>query len=179
MLLIHGFAEDGEVWHHQTDFLKEHYQLIIPDLPGSGSSPYNDQLSTIDDYADVMKAILDNENIKTCTVIGHSMGGYITLALAEKYPQLLNAVGLFHSTAFADSEERKQIRLKAIDLIKSNGSYAFIKATTPNLFTDNFKIKNADQLDKLIEQGKKIGEILILKTASQYRIAKHTWCNGP
>ena len=154
VLLIHGFAEDGEVWRRQTDFLKDHYQLIIPDLPGSGLSPFNNQLSTIDDYAEAIKAILDNEKITNCIIIGHSMGGYITLALAEKYPQLLKAFGLFHSTAFVDTEEKKQIRLKAIDLIKSNGAYAFIKATTPNLFANPFKTNHPEQIEALIEQGK-------------------------
>jgi pimeloyl-ACP methyl ester carboxylesterase len=154
LLLLHGFAEDGEIWQHQINFLKDKCQLIVPDIPGSGSSAFNEQLSTIEDHADAIKVILDNEKITNCIFIGHSLGGYIALAFAEKYPQLLKAFGLFHSTVFADSEERKQIRLKAIELIKSNGAYAFIKATTPNLFTDNFKIKNPEQVNELIEQGR-------------------------
>jgi pimeloyl-ACP methyl ester carboxylesterase len=154
LLLLHGFAEDGKLWDHQINFLQDNYQLIVPDIPGSGLSAFNEQLSTIEEHAEAIKAILDNEKITSCVFIGHSLGGYIALAFTEKYPHLLKALGLFHSTAFADSEERKQIRLKAIDLIKSNGSYAFIKATTPNLFTDNFKLKKADQLNNLIEQGK-------------------------
>jgi pimeloyl-ACP methyl ester carboxylesterase len=46
-------------------------------------------------------------------MLGHSMGGYITLAFAEKYPSLLTAFGLIHSTAFADSEEKKKTAKKA------------------------------------------------------------------
>jgi pimeloyl-ACP methyl ester carboxylesterase len=154
VLLIHGFAEDGEVWHNQINFLKDHYQLIIPDIPGSGKSPFNEQLSTVDDYADAIKAILDNEKITSCILIGHSLGGYITLAFAEKYPQLLKAFGLFHSTAFADSEEKKQVRLKAIDFIKTNGAYTFIKTSAPNLFNNPFKQNYPEQIETLIEQGK-------------------------
>jgi pimeloyl-ACP methyl ester carboxylesterase len=59
------------------------------------------------------------------TMIGHSMGGYITLAFAEEYPQYLDSFGLFHSSAFADSEEKKAIRTKAIDFINDKGPDAF------------------------------------------------------
>jgi pimeloyl-ACP methyl ester carboxylesterase len=152
-MLLHGFAEDGEVWKYQTEFLKDHCQLIIPDLPGSGLSPFNNQLNTIDDYAEAVKAILDNENISSCILIGHSMGGYIALAIAEKYPQLLKAFGLFHSTAFADTEEKKQIRLKAIDFINTNGAATFIKTTTYNLFAQPYKTNYPEQIEALIKSG--------------------------
>ena len=58
-------------------------------------------------------------------MIGHSMGGYITLAFAEKYPEMLRAFGLFHSSAFADDEEKKETRRKAIKSIRENGPAAF------------------------------------------------------
>jgi pimeloyl-ACP methyl ester carboxylesterase len=72
-------------------------------------------------------------------VLGHSMGGYITLAFAEKYASMLNRFGLVHSTAFADSEEKKKSREKSIGMIGEYGSRAFLKNTTPNLFADRFK----------------------------------------
>src|ERR1700728_3502684 len=123
VLFLHGFAEDGNVWQYQIDFLKDHYQIIVPDIPGSGRSSIADWINNIDSLAESVKAILDEEQIINCTVIGHSLGGYITLALAEKYPKLLNGFGLFHSSAFADTEEKKQARLKSIDFIKTNGAY--------------------------------------------------------
>jgi len=63
------------------------------------------------------------------------MGGYITLAFAALYPERLNAFGLFHSTAYPDSEEKKTTRRKAIDFIRTNGSAPFIRQSTPNLFS--------------------------------------------
>ena len=72
-------------------------------------------------------------------MLGHSMGGYITLAYVEKYSEKLKAFGFVHSTAFADSEEKKQNRKRGIEMMGEYGSYAFIKNTTPNLFTPAFK----------------------------------------
>ena len=154
VVLIHGFAEDGNVWHYQIDYLKQYFRVLVSDIPGSGLSPFNKNLSSVEDYAEAIKSILDNEKIETCILTGHSLGGYIALAFAERYPQLLKAFGLFHSTAFADSEEKKQTRLKSIEFIKTNGAYLFIKTSAPNLFTNDYKINHPKKLESLIEKGK-------------------------
>jgi pimeloyl-ACP methyl ester carboxylesterase len=136
VVLLHGFGEDGTIWQNQINFLKNHFQLIIPDLPGSGhSAVISNQLAIgIEAYAEIVRTILLEEKLNNCVIIGHSMGGYIALSLAEKYPQLLKAFGLFHSSAFADSEEKKATRLKAIEFIKNNGAYEFLKTSIPGLF---------------------------------------------
>jgi pimeloyl-ACP methyl ester carboxylesterase len=152
VVLIHGFAEDGTIWQHQIAYLAKSFKLIIPDLPGSGNSSFNSKLETIGDLADGIKFILDKEKISTCIIIGHSLGGYITLAFAEKYPEKLKAFGLFHSTAYADSEEKKTARKKGMGFIKKNGSRDFIKQSVPNLFAENFNKKNPEIVNELIER---------------------------
>jgi pimeloyl-ACP methyl ester carboxylesterase len=152
VILIHGFAEDGTIWQNQIEYLAKNYQLILPDLPGSGKSSFDPQLITIDDYADCIKFIADEEKISSCIIIGHSMGGYITLAFAEKYPEKLKAFGLFHSTAYADSDEKKIARKKGIEFIEKHGSYEFIKQSVPNLFTEDFKMKYPEIVSELIER---------------------------
>lgn len=154
VLLLHGFGEDGHVWDRQINFLKNHFRLIIPDIPGSGSSAYNMRLVSMDDYAEAIKVIFDHEKLTDAIMIGHSMGGYITLAFAEKYPHLLKTFGLFHSSAFPDTEEKKATRRKAIEFIKTNSAHAFLRTSTPGLFTDNFKSAHTKEVDDLIDQGK-------------------------
>jgi pimeloyl-ACP methyl ester carboxylesterase len=155
ILLIHGFGEDGNVWKHQVDFLQQHYQLIIPDLPGSGQSEMIEDMS-IEGMAEAIKELIDNELAhiaEKVVLIGHSMGGYITLAFAEKYPGLLTSFGLFHSSAFSDNDEKKATRLKAIDFIKTNGSYEFLKTSTPGLFTTGYIEQHKATVDELINAG--------------------------
>ncbi|MDI3320034.1 alpha/beta fold hydrolase [Pinibacter soli] len=153
VMLLHGFAEDHEVWANQVAVLEKNYTVIIPDLPGSGGSDKLDEIS-METMAETVKSILENEKIGQAVVIGHSMGGYIALAFAEKYPQFLKGLGLFHSTAFPDTEEKKETRRKGIEFIKKNGAYLFIKQTTPNLFTENYKLKNSDKVVTFIEHLK-------------------------
>jgi pimeloyl-ACP methyl ester carboxylesterase len=81
-------------------------------------------------------------------VIGHSMGGYITLAFAEKYPEMLNAIGLFHSTALADNKEKKETRRKGIEFITKYSAGAFLKTTIPNLYSDRTKSTKPEVLEE-------------------------------
>jgi pimeloyl-ACP methyl ester carboxylesterase len=154
VLLLHGFGEDGNIWQHQIDFLKEQYCLIIPDLPGSGKSEMIADMS-IEGMGECIKAIIDQEKLDTVVLLGHSMGGYITLAIAEKYPQLLSAFGLVHSSAYADNEEKKAARQKSIEFIKANGAYEFLKTAIPGLFLPGHDgSKPSDPCTLLIEEGK-------------------------
>ncbi len=155
VMLLHGFGETGDVWHQQVEFLKDDFKLVVPDLPGSGSSAIIDDMS-MEGLADAIKAIADEEGIDTgnndvLTLVGHSMGGYITLAFADKYPQYLDAFGLFHSSAYADSDEKRTTRKKGIDFVRQHGAFEFFKTATPNLFSPITKQKNPSLVDSFLE----------------------------
>lgn len=157
LVLLHGFGEDGNIWNDLTIALKDQFRILIPDLPGSGKSTIlktsHTELS-VEDYAEVIMRVLEKENVTACTIIGHSMGGYITLAIAEKYPEILNGFGLFHSTAFADNEEKKQNRRRSIAFIEENGAANFLKKSIPDLFSGKFKKEHAGVVDTLIDSFK-------------------------
>jgi pimeloyl-ACP methyl ester carboxylesterase len=153
VMLIHGFGETHEVWKNQIEFLRDKFRLIIPELPGSGSEIIDDMSMEV--MADVLKRILEIEDSQSPPLggwgaVGHSMGGYILLALAEKYPELINALGLFHSSAYADSEEKKAHRQKGIEFINTHGAFEFIKTSTPNLFSQISKDKNPGFINEYI-----------------------------
>ena len=153
VILVHGFGEDHRVWDLQAAQLQKRFMLILPDLPGSGASPLNDDVS-MDNLAASLHAILEEEKLDSLAMLGHSMGGYVTLAFAEKYPNMLKAFGLVHSTAAADNEEKKETRKKGIQFIKVHGSHEFMKATSPNLFSSHTKHHNPGLVDVLINQYK-------------------------
>jgi pimeloyl-ACP methyl ester carboxylesterase len=159
-MLIHGFGEDSQIWNKQIASLQNHCQLIVPDLPGSGKSDMitegqnnktADEPISIADYAEVLAAILEAEKLTNCIMLGHSMGGYISVAFAEKYPEKLSKFGLIHSSAIADSTEKKASRIKGIELMEKYGAAPFLKNTIPNLFSTKFKSAHPEMVALLIE----------------------------
>lgn len=152
VVLLHGFAEDGSIWDETAAHLATQYLIIVPDIPGSGrSAMITGNNVGLEEYAEAIKAILDYEHITQTVMIGHSMGGYITLAFAEKYPQMLKAFGLFHSSAYADDSAKKEKRQKAIQFIETNGVEAFLKTSIPGLFANEDKCKEA--ISKQLAKG--------------------------
>ncbi|MEJ7739053.1 MAG: alpha/beta hydrolase [Chitinophagaceae bacterium] len=162
VVLLHGFAEDGKIWEQQVEFLKSNYQLIIPDLPGSGQSSLTDKVN-IESMADVVYAILEKEHISETVMIGHSMGGYITLAFARKYPMLLKGFGLFHSTAYPDNEDREASRKSNIEFIRKNNTHAFLKQSVPTLFSNDFKTQHPEIVDRFIDRYKTFSSLSLEK----------------
>lgn len=169
VVLLHGFGEDSSIWNASIVHLQKTCTLIIPDLPGTGLSEWKSTQHislqqnaidhspfTIHTLADAVHAMLKNENIDECFMLGHSMGGYITLAYAEKYPNELLGFGLIHSTAFTDSEEKKNNRLRGIEMMHKYGGFAFLKNTIPNLFGDRFKKSHPEIIEELIEKSASI-----------------------
>lgn len=155
VVLLHGFGEDAGIWDRQIAFLQPYCRLLIPDLPGSGASEtlHTGPEASIEEYADCVYALLKHELVSTCILLGHSMGGYITLTLAEKHPTLVGAFGLVHSTAYADSAEKKINRQRGIEMMEQYGGPAFLKITIPNLFAAPFKKNHAEAIDGLIQQA--------------------------
>jgi pimeloyl-ACP methyl ester carboxylesterase len=152
VVLIHGFAENNQIWEQQQAYLSEQFYVIAPDLPGSGQTPLTEPLS-IESMADFVHSILLADGIESAVIIGHSMGGYVGLALAEKYPAMVKGLGLFHSTAAPDSEEKKEGRLKSINIIRQYGGEAFIKQALPNMFSPVYKQQHPEQVDAYVTMG--------------------------
>ncbi len=148
LVLLHGLCEDSTIW---DDFIKNltDCQIIRPDLSGFGESEILPEHS-IELMAESVKAILDELNIAQCVLVGHSLGGYVSMAFAEKYPSVLKGVGLFHSHPFEDSDEKKAEREKAIEFIQKNGHILYVKQLIPKLFAELFATSNEFLINSLI-----------------------------
>lgn len=150
IVLLHGFLESLDIWKNFSAHLCLNFNVISIDLPGHGKSPCIAESHSMDLMAEAVKTVLDYLKIRTCILIGHSMGGYVTMAFAEKYPEILNGFCLFHSQAGADSEEAKINRERTIQLIEKN-RMGFIQMFIPDLFAP----ANRKKLDTAIQLLKK------------------------
>lgn len=155
LVLVHGFPEDRNIFQDQIAFLQKNYSLLVPDLPGAGNSPFNENIATVEDYALVIQAIIAHEKIETVTMLGHSMGGYITLAFAELFPQLLSKFGLIHSTAMADSDGKIESRFTAIENIEKLGVTEYSKNAIKSNFAPDFANANESIIAQLVKYAEK------------------------
>ena len=150
IMLVHGFIEEGSMWDGIINNLKKSYRVIVPDLPGFGKSALAVNQLSMDWYAECLHEILKAEKTKQLILLGHSMGGYVTLNFAEKYGRMLAGFGLINSHCFEDTPQKKENRLKGIEFIKEHGTRFFIRELYNNIFHESFKKKNRKLIDALI-----------------------------
>lgn len=136
LVLLHGFMENSSIWNDMEPYLSEDFSLLKIDLPGHGKSDILAEIHTMELMAEEVKKVIDHEKLSKIHLLGHSMGGYTSLAFAEKYPELLKSLTLFFSTYFADDEEKKNQRIKSYRIIKEAYSN-YARAGIPNLFNQN------------------------------------------
>lgn len=136
LVFIHGFCADHQVWDALIPHLQDHYHLLLLDMPGYGKSAQLPQgVWTMEQVADSVLQLLHHYHIPPCIIIGHSMGGYVATTFAERHPEQINGLLLFHTTTFEDSETKKRNRRMAIHLIQKHGTRAFLAAFYDSLFT--------------------------------------------
>jgi 3-oxoadipate enol-lactonase len=133
LVLIHGYPLDHTIWYDMVSSLEDKFELILPDLRGFGLSGVAESQYTIADMASDITGLLDHFGIEKAHIAGHSMGGYVALAFARKYPQRVLGLGLVSTQARADTSERKQGRYAAAEEILQNGVQPVAESMTPKL----------------------------------------------
>lgn len=151
LVLLHGFMENLMIWEDLEKHLSKDFTLIKIDLPGHGLSKIYNEIHTMELMAEEVKKVADKLGLKEFHLLGHSMGGYTSLAFAEKFPEVLKSFTLFFSTFFPDDEEKKEQRRKSFRIIQE-AFPNYVRAGIPNLFNENEK----DILEGKIELAKEI-----------------------
>src|SRR5688572_7197976 len=122
VLLIHGYPFDHTMWFSTIAVLGSKARVIAPDLPGFGRNPVlRDRQPEMESYADFLSEELARNRYDKALIAGMSMGGYVALAFAEKYPDKVCGLGLISSQAAEDSPETMTARAEMIRRIRSKG----------------------------------------------------------
>ena len=143
LCLIHGHGVDASIWDGIYADLALNGPVLKPDFAHLAN------LTTIEEYADELYAQLQAATIEKAVLVGHSMGGYIALAFAEQYPQQVQGLVLYHSTATADTEERREQRRQTIGKLKTEGSAPFIRHQLPKMVSPTY---SPDKTQTLVDR---------------------------
>ncbi len=163
LVLLHGYIESANIWEAFTNKLDKHFRVICIDLPGHGKSDTSAKQHTMEFMADCISEVLNSLNINSCVLIGHSMGGYVALEFLRKYSSKLAGFCLFHSLPFADTEEKKQNRLREIELIKSGKKQLLLENHYPKIFAKQNVELFSDFITVLKSEAKNISDAGIIK----------------
>ncbi len=136
ILLLHGVGLDHTIWKSMAEMYASQAQFILPDLRGQGRSELGDTNHTLEQMAEDIRKLLDHLQVESVTLGGHSMGGYVALAFAEKYPDRLAALAMITSNADADSVEKREQRQKDAVAILSVGSALLAEGLSKKLSDD-------------------------------------------
>lgn len=150
ILLLHGYLETMYIWEEFIDLLDPEFRVISIDLPGHGLSG-SFAVNTMELMADVVKDVLDICGVPSVYVAGHSMGGYVSLKFAERYPDRCNGLILLNSNPFADSEGREKDRLREIEIIRADKLVYLAQSSIPKMYaTVNLRALD-DKVQETIE----------------------------
>ncbi len=155
IFFIHGLLSLPECFFIFLSSVPSHwlsmYKIILPYLPGA--TPNSKMIPTphhIDDYATWLLPIFEEEKIEKTVMLGHSMGGYITIAFADLYPTKLHGYGFIASMAQNDTEAIKMMRKEMCKIVKTSNDLSFvIKTMVPN----NYSKKSIASQPHLVQQA--------------------------
>lgn len=150
LVLLHGFMENLTIWNDLEPYLSDHFSLLKIDLPGHGRSEILAEIQTMELMAEEVKKVLDHEHLEKVHLLGHSMGGYVSLQLADLYPEYLKSLTLFFSTYFPDDAEKKEQRRKSYRVIQDAFPH-YARAGVPNLFNPNERDILEGKIEKALD----------------------------
>lgn len=162
VVLLHGFLENYHIWDGLIQQLSKDFRVLAIDLPGFGRSDVVGDYAGMPYMAEAVKAVMDHEEVTRAFLVGHSMGGYVSMAFARLFPGALKGVVLFHSHAAADDEQGKKNRSRTIEVVKKDHKN-FISQFIPLLFAE----QNVTLFEKEIDSLRKES----LKTSAQGVVA--------
>ncbi len=152
VVLVHGYLESMLIWDDFIPLLYDKVRIVTVDLPGHGISVVEGEVHTMEYLADTLAAGLKALGIERCTMVGHSMGGYVTCAFAAAHAEMLEGLVLLHATPNADSPEKGEMRQREIDLVLSGKKELIAKVAPAKRFAQMNRVRMKELLLDIAEQ---------------------------
>lgn len=151
IVLLHGFLQSLAVWSSYTLTYMREMHVVAIDLPGHGYSATYSDVHTMDFMANAVKAVLDELEVEQCVMVGHSLGGYVALAFADRYRYMLKGLALINSHAMADDENKRRLRDEVCRQVYQNRA-GFIVDFITNLFYEKNREYLCSEIKELRDQ---------------------------
>ncbi len=160
LVFLHGFPFDRGVWQKQFEALRSSYRVIAPDLRGLGESETLTGPTTMEQYAADLQALLQQLATGPVVLIGHSMGGYVALAFARRFPEMLGGLVLVCTKAGPDTADAAAARWAMAERVKAEGVRVVVEGMAPKMLAaDNQDPRMAAEVRGFMAASKPEGVI--------------------
>ena len=105
----------------------------------------------MDMIADVLHEMINSLGIDKVTMVGHSMGGYVSLAFCARYPEQLEGLVLLSSSPNPDTDETKENRRREIALVRAGKKDALARVAPEAGFAEHNRRRLKSYIDDLVE----------------------------
>jgi len=154
VVLLHGFLENKTMWKNITPVLAKKNRVIAIDLLGHGKTDCLGYVHSLTLFSEAIEAVLKHLKLRRFYIIGHSLGGYVALKLADRNPIKIKGLCLLNSTSNEDDDARKALRARANKMVQHNFKN-LVRMSFVNLFTENSRNKYKNEINIALSEALK------------------------
>jgi 3-oxoadipate enol-lactonase len=148
--LIHSLAMDRSFWDEVTKLLAEHADVLVYDCRGHGASDKPIQPYSVELFAGDLADLMDAVGWQSAVIAGASMGGCVSLAFAERYPDRTTGLCLIDTTAWYGPQAPQDWEDRAQKTLQS-GMSALVDFQKTRWFGDRFREDNPGRVERALE----------------------------
>lgn len=172
LVLLHGFLENKNMWQEIEPVLAKKYKVVCIDLLGHGATENYRYIHTMEEQANMVKAVLDQLHLRKYVLVGHSMGGYVALAFTKLFAKHVKGLCLMNSTALPDTEDKKLNRNRAIAAVKQDHK-SFVKLAIPMLFSETNRKVFKQEIKELTQEALQLSKHGIIAALEGMKIREN------
>jgi len=170
LVLVHGFLGSSTMWKPQIDFLKNHFRVITPDLPGFGKSKKAKSHNSIQSLSNLILDCLEEKKIRKIHLLGHSMGGMIVQEMTKNKGDKISKLICYSTGPKGEMPGRFETVDASRENLKKNGLKKMARNIAKTWFV---KGEDAKYFDVCIEAGRQTS----MEAADNSLVAFKNW-NG-
>ena len=157
VLLLHSYWGSLLLFDEMAGELSKTRKVIRIDLPGHGNSATPPPGYRFDSFAVVLNELLQRLNIAgKISIIGHSMGGYVAMAFAERFPERMESLILMHSPVRRADDQSIKSRNREADLLRKGKEELLLQVTVPSNFASGQDGNMAKTLAMVMQTSKQV-----------------------
>jgi 3-oxoadipate enol-lactonase len=153
LFLIHGIGAARDAWRFIVPILRDHFTIVTYDLRGHGASPMPSDEFGLNELVDDLERVRERTGFEKAHFSGHSLGGMIGPAYAQKYPDRVLSLGLLSTAAGRTQDDSAKVN-GVVKAMENQGIASVLETLTDRWFTDAFIASNSaivrTRLDQVI-----------------------------